>query len=1238
MQIETFHKLYLLNETLDDDDGGAVRFGGGGAADDDNVDEAPALAPAAAEAAPPPGPPRKAPRKAASKKPARAAAAAAAAAHDEDEDGGPAEDDVEGEEAEADDDVDEDDGDEPAAGPARAAGKVRGGAAAGRAKKLPSAAAAAAAAPRRGKKTAAARRAEAAGADDVDPLVAADNLIGILQGASLAVVTSAEEVLGEVARRGWLPQGVLDCLWEAVAAGSAALQQGRVHAAVCVAAAVQEARSSAPGARAAARSALAVAATARPNVHAALSRARGALAVLGMISGALPSTGAPSSARAASDEEALLAARLRCVVAVLCPPKLPAGTPSGCALFIAAANAAGTAVNDPLVAGLDLCGGTAGDYRLARHACVVLSRLVSCSSSNAAAAAAAASAAPSNSAAAPAPSAKGAKGAKSKGLAAAAAAPAAAEASGPSPCAGLVADAIAGLCGMIRGDWDGGNVESAHWYAAAQSALDALFAVVPEPGAVCLALVRGMTASVLQQQRAGQAPSAGGIFVDRTRLARLFFVTGHVGEGLAARFQALPSTLPFSLPVANVAAMKTFLYLEALVTLAKSSRAKASGAAPGAAPKPGAGEGGIEEQLGGGATEVDGEAELVARIADSELVSSTRSICGVVAPLISAVVTCTLLQQPQVGGDAAASAPAGKAAPAMDSLAQSALLALCKLMAVSADFCARHLQLLFTVLGSPGSGSSLRSTIAIALGDLAFRFPNAVEPYTHLLYARLRDADVGVRKTTLMVLTHLVRASGREGCSAQPCQSCDARPPLSTGAERYDKGERAYRRDRRVPPRHGPAHRRPRATRERAWGAVPRPNTPCRPAAAASQFFTELSKRGGNPIYNLLPDALSCLSRIAAESAAAAAAAARVAAPASTVAPPPALAFDQAAFRSVVKFLLSFINKDKHADALAEKLLHRLAGGSAGGAGDAASAEPHGSVAASEERALWRDVAFCLCQLPLNEKVVRKLAEGLRLYQRCLGDDDVWESISGIAAKARRSAGGAGSAAAAAAGTGASKADLRGLVDEWERALGEARAAQVEDDAVAGKASAAAQRATLIAKADGADPTASVSEAIAEAAAQRAAAAAAAAAAGPPKRGGGGGRKAPSKPRAAVADAASASAAPKSRAPRKKAAKRAVADDDDDDDGCGMSGEEDGAAPVAIASRSVPAPVRKQVKRVVSSDEDDDDGGGGDGAASGTEGGAGAPAKQAAAAPRGGSSKGRVLHEAPVASNGGKRR
>ncbi len=67
----------------------------------------------------------------------------------------------------------------------------------------------------------------------------------------------------------------------------------------------------------------------------------------------------------------------------------------------------------------------------------------------------------------------------------------------------------------------------------------------------------------------------------------------------------------------------------------------------------------------------------------------------------------------------------------------------------------RHLQLLFTIL-QRSPDSALRSNIIIALGDLAFRFPNTVEPWTGNMYDRLKDDDPRVRKTALMVLTHLI--------------------------------------------------------------------------------------------------------------------------------------------------------------------------------------------------------------------------------------------------------------------------------------------------------------------------------------------------------------------------------------------------------------------------------------------------------------------------------------------------
>lgn len=56
-----------------------------------------------------------------------------------------------------------------------------------------------------------------------------------------------------------------------------------------------------------------------------------------------------------------------------------------------------------------------------------------------------------------------------------------------------------------------------------------------------------------------------------------------------------------------------------------------------------------------------------------------------------------------------------------------------------------------------GSNSdTVRSNCTIALGDLAVRFPNLLEPWTENMYARLRDPCVSVRKNAVLVLSHLI--------------------------------------------------------------------------------------------------------------------------------------------------------------------------------------------------------------------------------------------------------------------------------------------------------------------------------------------------------------------------------------------------------------------------------------------------------------------------------------------------
>ena len=88
-------------------------------------------------------------------------------------------------------------------------------------------------------------------------------------------------------------------------------------------------------------------------------------------------------------------------------------------------------------------------------------------------------------------------------------------------------------------------------------------------------------------------------------------------------------------------------------------------------------------------------------------------------------------------------------------LRSSASLALSKFMLVSSEFCESHLQLLFTVL-ERSVEPIIRANLIIALGDMSFRFPNTVEPWTPRMYARLHDDSVSVRSNTLTVLTHLI--------------------------------------------------------------------------------------------------------------------------------------------------------------------------------------------------------------------------------------------------------------------------------------------------------------------------------------------------------------------------------------------------------------------------------------------------------------------------------------------------
>lgn len=147
-------------------------------------------------------------------------------------------------------------------------------------------------------------------------------------------------------------------------------------------------------------------------------------------------------------------------------------------------------------------------------------------------------------------------------------------------------------------------------------------------------------------------------------------------------------------------------------------------------------ESGLDEEMGlVGASAEDTEAELVRKICETELLNA-QNLLSVFVPMVLKVCN-----NPGKYKDS--------------DLTTIASFTLAKLLMISTDFCESHLRLLFTILEKSPLPTE-RSNLIIALGDLAIRFPNLIEPWTANLYARLRDSSPSVRLSAGLVLNYLI--------------------------------------------------------------------------------------------------------------------------------------------------------------------------------------------------------------------------------------------------------------------------------------------------------------------------------------------------------------------------------------------------------------------------------------------------------------------------------------------------
>jgi len=308
------------------------------------------------------------------------------------------------------------------------------------------------------------------------------------------------------------------------------------------------------------------------------------------------------------------------------------------------------------------------------------------------------------------------------------------------------------------------------WFPSAEQAISALYSLHPDPEQAASEVIKAFAAATFNGNSMDKIPTA--------ILARFLFVLGEVS-------------------------LKHLVHIEQLARAVRQARITRDRKATEAKEKGEKGDEDLSAAMGQGAVAEDLLLDAAREKAESQLLATKQgAIRGLVALYAPFVVQ--LCSHPSV-------------TQGPELLRGAALAALTRFMVLDAKFCEDNLKLIFTRLKSE-SDKGTRAALMVSLGDLAFRFPNAVEPWTEHLYGikewgnSLHDADASVRQHAITVLSHLVlndmmKVKGYISEMARCLEDVDPRV-----------------------------------------------------ASVAKLFFHELSHKHGNPVYNLLTDLLSRLS------------------------------------------------------------------------------------------------------------------------------------------------------------------------------------------------------------------------------------------------------------------------------------------------------------------------------------------------------------------------------------------
>ncbi|ORZ30319.1 non-SMC mitotic condensation complex subunit 1-domain-containing protein [Catenaria anguillulae PL171] len=380
-------------------------------------------------------------------------------------------------------------------------------------------------------------------------------------------------------------------------------------------------------------------------------------------------------------------------------------------------------------------------------------------------------------------------------------------------------------------------------------------------------------------------------------------------------------------------------------------------------------------------------ADNMTALREFELLSGSNSLLGVFVPFVLEVVSSSITPP---------------------TVRQFATITLAQFMCVSGGFCEDHLPLLIAVMQS--APPLLKSNLMIALGDLIVCWNTVIDNEVHVLYDALKTRqDPSVKKNALMVLLHLilngmVKVKGHLSSLAMCLEDKDEK---IAGLTRLFLSELAGK-------------------EQALYNNL----------SDALSHLLMFKSNGGAPLGKDSADAKKKKRRAMKEDQEDDEDADSMDVDAADDAEDSSDAdaqeddegdeesADEGAVKRVLKFLFSFISKDKQVENLIEKLCARLK--------------------ESEQPRQWRAIAYALSLLPWDtnpEPKCRKLLENFGVFTDKLGEEAVYKSVKDVIAKATRGTTGIGASAAA---TKASGAGAVPLIEELSKRVEKAREEEQE--------------------------------------------------------------------------------------------------------------------------------------------------------------------------------------------------